>query len=267
MRNDMSKLVGKSKHSARYVRRNGRMAQELECLPTREPMYSDRGYRSKVKNATPLLRWLEAQVGRPWTQVYAELCGRFNVRSANGLDVRDFVESYVRLKVYEADGELKCMGRWGGEVDVGSDLYVDPKSGLLSKVPVTETYRARTQRRRDEMAAELAAKRIEVSETRQLHKLEGIWYWVELQPIVAPRVIPAKTFERMDGSTFTIEAYPDLSTVCKDVLLNDWYHLVPSQHSYKADKLRQQYGQSTHYGARKYQASKSDLRQYVQQAA
>jgi len=264
MRNDMSKIVNKPKESRRYVQRPGRGMRDLELLPTREPMNTVRYHRVGVKNAGPLLRWLRAQVGRRWSTVYAELAGRFDARTAAGFSMRDFLDCHVYQSVHEVDGELKALSSWGGMVDIGTDLYVDPNTGLLQRGKQTQTSRTNTRLAREQMAAERDASRIVVSETRQLHLLDGIWYWIDLAPITAAKRHQPAAVEMSDGSTYQAREQVVHETVCRDVLSGYAFEDVPTKYTYGSSQLLAQYGTREMYGVRKYQASHADIRRHVQ---
>lgn len=267
MRNDMTKLVGKSKHSERYVRRVGRSVQEFDNLPTRERMYSCRRYRPNVKNAVPLRRWLNSQVGRPWSKVFAELSLTFDARTVAGHGVREHVNGYVHLKVMEVDGELKAATQWGDVHNIGCDLYVAPDTGLLQRGHIDETYRARTARQREEMRVEREADQVRVSKTRQLHKVDGNWFWVDLAPIEPPKYITPRTTFMSSNQLDDAKPYVDADTVCVDVLTGCGYYAPPKLHSYLGHQLQDLYGMTTHYGVRKYQASSADIRRHVPRTA
>jgi len=265
MREDMTKVVTKARETLRCIRRPGRNPRDVEALPMRESMRADR-YRSRphLRNAAPLERWLRTQVGRPWQAVYAELSGRADLRTAFGVGVRSYVADHVLMNVYMDNGVLKALHKWGGVTEIGDDLYVDPISGLL-KAGKSGTMRARLrEQRRQEQVAANTLNRVIVSTERQLHKLEGQWYWIDLAPIVPPKQYRPAPYTRSDGTEVVFALQIDRSTECVDVLNHYVYHDVPKS-SYTGSELLKQYGTKTHYGVRKYQASSADIRRYVSQ--
>lgn len=81
-------------------------------------------FRDKL---APAHRWLVAQVGRPWSKVYSELCARFDTRTVAGRHVvHDHMLEWVRRHdqpdrrhsrydlVIDAHGILR-KGRWFGQ--------------------------------------------------------------------------------------------------------------------------------------------------------
>jgi hypothetical protein len=280
MRKDMSKIVGKPKESVRYVRRPGRLlradavlsmdddgqvvADDLELLPTRERMVSYRSRYLHVKNGAPLLRWLRSQVGRRWSTVYAELASRFDARTPAGYSMREFLDNNVYHNVFEEDGVLMAIPRdWGGSIEVARKLYVDPKTGLLMRGQSDPVSRTKSRLEREARAAERDASRVIVSKSRQLHRLDGVWYWVDLAPITPAKRYTPKAIKMSDGSVYQPRDEAVYETVCRDILSDHSFEDVPTQYTYGASRLREQYGTIAMYGVRKHQASQADIRRHV----
>lgn len=263
MRNDMAQLVSKKVRRVSLVRRPGRPARDLDDLPSRERIERGRCHHNNVANGAPLKRWLQAQVGRPWRAVYAELCGRFDARNNQAAAARKWVGELVERSAFRArDGVIKTVGTWGGETTV-TGLYVDPESGLL-QYAARPNYRARERREREAYAAKAAARRVEVSPTRQLHLVDGQWFWVEMAPIVPPARYTPPPKLMMDGSWVARPEETDYDTVCVDVMTGGSYYRVPT--GFLANELELLYGRSTHYGVRRTQASHADIRRHVGKA-
>lgn len=280
MRKDMSKIVGKPKESVRYVRRPGRLvradtvlsmdedgqvvADDIEVLPTRERMTSYRSRYLHVRNGAPLLRWLRSQVGRRWSSVYAELASRFDARTSAGYTMRDFLDDNVYHNVFEEEGVLKAIPRnWGGSMEVARKLYVDPKTGLLMRGQADTLARTKSRREREARVAERDASRVIVSKSRQLHRLDGTWYWVDLVPITPAKRYTPKAIKMSDGSVYQPRDEAVYETVCRDILSDYSFENVPTKYTYGASRLQEQYGTISMYGVRRYQASRADIRRYV----
>lgn len=79
----------------------------------------------------PMRRWLRNQVGRPWDQVFSELCDNADERSIRGWHLKDHVirEVYTKGVVIKNNGEL-----WEshGEYRI-TGLYVD-SDGILQYI-------------------------------------------------------------------------------------------------------------------------------------
>jgi hypothetical protein len=91
--------------------------------------------KSLNENLSPRRRYLEANVGRPWSKVYAEICANLDSRKATGLHILQHLKDFVIVDTW-LDGKtvMACPGRFrlAGPV---YGLYVHPVSGLLRKGP------------------------------------------------------------------------------------------------------------------------------------
>ena len=92
MRDDMAKVIVERPRIPAFNCRKGR-PQALEDLPAREGMrrpHALRGDRKELnENLTPLRRYLERQVGRPWDKVYSEIAAHLRVDNTVQQHVRD----------------------------------------------------------------------------------------------------------------------------------------------------------------------------------
>lgn len=95
-------------------------------------------------NLEPLKRWLCTQLGRPWSEVYAELGNIARPDSMHGAHIRehlwDFVYKSTRL---DAENSIVVADKWGAEVYpfkkerkmwVKDRYFVHPVSGTLQKM-------------------------------------------------------------------------------------------------------------------------------------
>lgn len=135
-RKNLSRTVieGGRRHANRYRRRESHVTErattrqwldrvsvdveeaEASVAPRRQPV--PRQFHDKLG---PALRWLLAQVGRPWSKVHAELCARFDTRTIAGRHVlHDHMLEWVRPH----DERRAYWSRW--------DLVVDTQ-GILRK--------------------------------------------------------------------------------------------------------------------------------------
>lgn len=102
------------------------------CPPTREPMSArwgslrrSAGFGMWLWGGRLLARFLQARVGRPWDDVWAEMCRGFPKHSR----VRELVADWGRmhgLTLEERDGPPPHSVRVGGNV-----LWVDPRTRRL----------------------------------------------------------------------------------------------------------------------------------------
>lgn len=189
MREDMAKVIVERPRRGGSVRRPGR-AVDLEDMPSKESLrrpYRLRGTHKYLnENLAPLRRYLESRVGRPWDEVYSEICAHLRVDSTVQQHVRDHLKDLVEIvpeerwySVYGAEGRRKVRSsRW-------QSMYVDPADGILRKDPDREG-RARANRRRE---AERPKDRVRIDGSRELRLVDGIWYEVAYALLPAPRYV------------------------------------------------------------------------------
>jgi hypothetical protein len=196
MRADMAKViverprVGSRQRSKAKGYRRRLQAEGLENLPRREGIKRPYGHNTKCLNEHlgPLGRYIEAQVGRPWNKVFAEICAFINRNSAVQDHVRDHVFDFVETDVVLVDGvphrkagagrrpwgkggPLEARGRWGG-------FYVCPLSGILKRVK-----RRRPGRQSTKPEAPVF---VRVDESRQCRLIGGRWHLVEVKKLPVP---------------------------------------------------------------------------------
>lgn len=263
MRQDMEKLVSFRSIDVSGPRRltTRGFTRDLQTLPHRQSVRASvPHWRGTAKEVGPLVRWLNRQVGRTWNAVYAELRGRFDPRSDRIVVMRDVLQAVSRNTFVGDDGAIKCR-QWGDVFPV-SGLYVDPVTGLLQRASCVGRVRRRREHRQ-QAARAVAARRIIVGPTLQLHKIDGCWFWVDFARITAPVevVVPAVIVNGM--TLFPPSTRVDPSTVCRDVITGREFYSLPT--TYQRQDLEQQYGagMGAHYPCRKWQASSRDIARYV----
>jgi hypothetical protein len=179
MREDMARVIVERPRINPRNTRKGR-ARSLEELPQHEGMRRAQALRGDRKqlneNLTPLRRYLESQVARPWNKVYAEIAAGLRVDSTVQQHVRDHLRDFVAVKP-------SLVNRFGRKI-WWQPLYVDPVSGLLRRTdqhPVEKAYR---RAKRNKVAA--AVERISLSDDRELRRIQGIWYEARMAPLPEP---------------------------------------------------------------------------------
>jgi hypothetical protein len=197
MRSDMAKVIverprigsrdhGKTKGYRRTLQRLGD-----EGLARREGMKRRSGGGTKFLNEHlgPLRRYLDSQVGRPWDQVFAEICAHIDRDSAVQDHVRDHVADYVTTHVVLIDG-VPCSNE--GDRSHGQPLrrmawwrrrhwYVCPRTGILRRVELPVRPRNAPPAPVDRPAY------VRVSETLQCRWIDGAWHLVGLRPLPLER--------------------------------------------------------------------------------
>lgn len=194
MRADMAKvIVERPRLGARmrgagkgYARSLQRIA--LEDRPYREGIkaHSRGGTKFLNEHLGPLRRYLDAQVGRPWNKVFAEICAHINRNSVVQDHVRDHVEDYVTTNVIELNGVL-CFGQGGYLYGCPlSDVrwkswYVCPRTGILRRV------KARPKPTRPVNGKKYPSF-IRVDESHVCRVIDGAWHLLTLKPLPEERV-------------------------------------------------------------------------------
>ncbi|MFO1061526.1 MAG: hypothetical protein U1E53_31725 [Dongiaceae bacterium] len=176
MRADMAKII------VERPRRGGGPGKgrplPLEERPAHEGMRRRHALRGQTKslneNLSPLRRYLERQVGRPWAKVHAEIARHLRVDSTVQQHVRDHVAGIVALTLPPAGQR----GLWWPR------LYVDPRDGLLKRTDRRPEVRAALAARRRRPAA--AADRVPLGPDREARRIDGLWYEVRLSPLPDP---------------------------------------------------------------------------------
>jgi hypothetical protein len=115
-----------------------------------------RSQKELNENLNPLMRFMRSAVGRPWSEVYAEICERVNLNSGVQLHILqhllDWVEQNVEIRkvktrrrkvreeVYDSKG-LKVTSLSGYPT-----FYVHPETGILLEAPKSNRWRLRQKK-------------------------------------------------------------------------------------------------------------------------
>ncbi len=197
----------------------------------------------------PLRRFVDRRVGQRWSDVYAELRQGLRRRDATLDDPLRYLS--VEVNTSMVDGEVVAHSHWGGlhPVEEHCDYYVHPVTGLLCR---TARLQSRRESRRQDHAreqAQLHARRRVVSQTSQLHRLEGIWYEVTLAPLASEAVL--KDYDAQDWVT-RIRRRAEVCT----------FDVVAGRNFYGGSyyELTCLYGQSGVYAKSKRQLSHAELK-------
>jgi len=117
----------------------------------------------------PLYRWLDQQVGRPWSKVYSELCRGLDKRKVTHRHVFDHALQYIEVNAFLGeDGQYYVRGRYWRNAAIDG-LFVHPRTGLV-----------RRQKRRPEAAAPKKEEYLDLGQGLEGHrsyeKLGLIWF-------------------------------------------------------------------------------------------
>lgn len=167
----------------------------LEDLPQKESMSARRRYGWDAKelneNLSPLRRFLEKNVGRPWDKVFSELSEHIDLNSTVKRHIWQHVFDFVEKNTFMGDdGKVWVHSGYGSgdhpleakQYYTRAHLYIHPKDGLLKKVKVKpDKDGAKYKQYYHNKPVGFA--RHDFNKTFQYHKQNGIWYIIELKKI------------------------------------------------------------------------------------
>ena len=187
MREDMFKVIVERPRIRAWKNGERRAGnQPLDEAPFRQGMGRAHSERKTLnENLAPLRRFLAARVGRPWTRVYSEISAGLSPRNAVQQHVRDHLEDFVAVAPIVRDGRLYVLERLRGLSPLEEswrELYFHPTARLLLRNRAVERRRGARK-----CGVDSSARRRELGEMRQLHRLNGCWFEVRLSPAVGPR--------------------------------------------------------------------------------
>lgn len=179
MREDMSRVIVERPRRGGGRGRKGRTVA-LEDLPKQQGMrrcHSDR--KELNENLSPLRRYLERQVDRPWNKVYAEISRYLRPDNTVQQHVRDHVADFVAVK------PRRRLVRGHDDRLWFEPLYVDPNNGLLKRTDRLPEAKAKALRRARK-APHARPDRIILTPGLELRRINGLWFEVTMAALPAP---------------------------------------------------------------------------------
>lgn len=200
MRDDMAKVIVERPRIPAFKVRKGR-DQPLDDMPTHEGIrrvHALRGDRKTLnENLTPLRRFLEGQVGRPWDKVYSEIAAHLRIDSTVQQHVRDHLHDFVAVKPRRINQGWRSLRRgalWR------QPLYVDPITGLLCRTSRLPEEKARLRRAKQKPAKPVD--RIVLTKDRGLRLIRDVWYEVQFAALPEPSYRSCQEIERRRLKTY-----------------------------------------------------------------
>ena len=204
MREDMSRVIVERPRLGGDRGRKGRSVA-LDDLPKQEGMRRRHMLSGDGKmlneNLSPLRRYLERQVGRPWNKVYSEISRHLRADNTVQQHVRDHISDFVAVRPRRRKIALLALAVGYEHYDRlwFEPLYVDPKDGLLKR---TDRLPEAKRLRRVQKVPLAQPDRIALSPGRELRRIDGLWFEVTLAPLPEPeyreyrelRKIPLKRY-------------------------------------------------------------------------
>jgi hypothetical protein len=181
MRVDMAKVIverprwGSDLPSKKRGYRRSLQKSDIADLPRKEPLAGRwRGMqRALSENLSPMFRFLQSQIGRPWNKVHQDLCEHVSFDNAVQKHVLTHVFDFVTLHVTLVDGRPHGRRHYGPRhrLEPGQ-MYVCPRTGLLKIVRPLKSK---------------APTKYGLGSLRQYHFYEGFWWELKLRKIPAER--------------------------------------------------------------------------------
>jgi hypothetical protein len=193
MREDMYKvIVERPRRGKQGDASADRRRRDLDG-PLRLGMRAGYGYRSLNENLAPLRRYLRAQVARPWSKVFSEICDGIDRRNTVQQHIHQHIRDFIAIDVDVRDGRLVDLAdRWGfrsRDGAISQELYVDPRSGLIRLNKGYSSWRRTVAERKQREQAEIDSRRRIIDERAQLLRLNEVWFRVEVAPLPEKRVV------------------------------------------------------------------------------
>jgi hypothetical protein len=186
MRPDMHKVVVERPRWNPGPGKNGRRANlPNELLPKFEGMRRPYSMRKGFTDLLgPLRRWLRAQVGRPWDDVYSEACSVIKPDSVIRAHIKTHLLEFVHRHTFIKNNEVWCFtNRWPSQelpltaaASRWVPFYIHPLTRLLCEAQVQSRRRWRDEKRRNE---KVTARWL--NETTLLRQLDGFWFECQME--------------------------------------------------------------------------------------
>jgi hypothetical protein len=185
MRDDMAKVIVERPRIKPRNCRKGR-THDIEDMPLHEGMRRSRAWHGECKelneNLAPLRRYLARQVGRPWNKVYSEIAENLRVDNTVQQHVRDHLRDFVAIV------PRRNIHGWRSTIHGGlwwQEFFVDPVTGLLRRTDQLPEEKARRRLKRHRPPQPVD--RIALDETRELRRINGIWFELAMAPLPEPQ--------------------------------------------------------------------------------
>lgn len=140
-------------------------------------VHSDYRGRGVGTDFSVMRRFLNRRKGRPWDDVYSEICQHADYRAFDGHHLREWISYLVELNCYEENGQIynehgHAMDRWWNR----HQFYVHPITKTLEHVEVQEPKPKKAEPAIYELDGVL------------FHKHDGIWYRIKFKKMPYTRL-------------------------------------------------------------------------------
>lgn len=113
--------------------------RDIENAPLKESMRKTAALgaaKELNENLAPLIRYIRSNVGRPWNDVFSEICKYIDLSHTVKRHVRQHLDHMVATKTFLRDGNVWESSRYESVVSehwTFERFYVHPETGLLCK--------------------------------------------------------------------------------------------------------------------------------------
>ncbi len=146
--------------------------------------YRDYGYSEKWFRDLlgPLTRFLQKNVGRPWDEVYSEVCATLDRREITGHHLISHLKDEVETNCFMGANRKVWYLRWGSDLREVDGFYVHPQTGLLCRALRPN----KRELKRRQLLAEEVTWLVSDDETGY-RKWKGLWYRVQIKHVFVHR--------------------------------------------------------------------------------
>ncbi len=181
MRTDMHKVVVERPRRNPGPGKQGRRANlPDELLPKFEGIKRPHVSRKRLTDLLgPLRRWLHAQLGRPWNDVYSEACAVIKPDSVIRAHIKTHLLEFVERHTFVHEGKVCVIApHYGGGITPvaetryrRSSFFVHPETRLLCEIPVRPRHRWH-----DKNAERRKLTQRWLNKTTLIRHLDGCWF-------------------------------------------------------------------------------------------
>lgn len=144
--------------------------------------YRDYGYSRKWLRDLlgPLTRFLQKNIGRPWNEVYSEICATLDRREITGHHLISHLKDEVETNCFMGANRKVWYLRWGSDLREVEGFYVHPQTRLLCRALQPNK---RALQRRQLLAEDVAW--LVIDDETGYRKWKEIWYRVKYKRVFA----------------------------------------------------------------------------------
>ena len=269
MRSDMQQVVCEThrsypgeKVSREKIRRwndEDEFPSNKQGMKPKHHKYVDR--RESGFRMNPLYQFLSSRVGRPWNDVWSEICGAFRKSSRKHCDIHTILRNCIAFEVTMGADGVPYDVQYGWAITSyrrGHNFYVNPDTGYLCVAPAQVTKPGNTATtncivfpKNKWLQYRLVAHK-RWNPIRKDYDSTWMWYALELvkhpEPVVRRRWLDPPTKEQQ-GRFFWMTYAPGY-----DVFLHDDLHKISN------DTFRSMYAEPNLYAVRMKQLNSKELR-------